>query len=154
MQNPKTTHILAVASKGGHWDQMCQLASAFNEADAVDFATTDIRLAELRGIENAHEIADYSQSEPMKMLRGLRETFHLIRSVRPTVVISTGAAPGLLCLLWGKIFGAKTIWIDSIANAEKLSLSGRLASRFACLTLTQWETLANGKRVQFAGSVL
>lgn len=154
MHNLRKTHVLAVASKGGHWDQMCQLAASFDVAEQVTFATTDIRLAELHGFEGASEIADYSQSDPVKMMLGLWETFGLLRRLKPTVVISTGAAPGLLCLVWGRLFGAKTIWVDSIANAEKLSLSGLLASRFANLTLTQWETLADGKRIQFAGSIL
>ncbi|MBW6506888.1 MAG: UDP-N-acetylglucosamine--LPS N-acetylglucosamine transferase [Rhodobacteraceae bacterium] len=147
-------HVLAVASGGGHWSEMMQIAAAFDGARRVDYATTDIRLAEEADIQARHAIKDYSQTEPLRLLAGALETGRLVWRLRPDVVISTGAAPGLLCLFWGRIIGARTIWVDSIANAERLSLSGRLASQFATLTLTQWESLADGARVQFAGSVL
>ena len=54
------------------------------------------------------------------------DAFALVRSVRPDVVISTGAAPGAFALFFGKLFGAKTIWIDGIASTSKLSMSGKI----------------------------
>lgn len=65
----------------------------------------------------------------------------LVLKFRPDVVITTGAAPGLVALQIGKLFGARTVWIDSLANAEKISLSGKLAERYADLWLTQWPHL-------------
>ncbi len=53
---------------------------------------------------------------------------------RPDIVISTGAAPGYLAMRLGKLVGAKTIWVDSMANAERWkSLSGKRAG--ACSIL-------------------
>ena len=74
--------------------------------------------------------------------------------VRPDAVITTGAAPGYFALRLGRLFGARTIWIDSMANAEELSLSGQKARRHADLWLTQWEHLAKPDGPQFLGSVL
>ena len=37
---------------------------------------------------------------------------------RPDVIVTTGAAPGYFALRFGKLLGARTIWIDSMANAE------------------------------------
>ena len=73
---------------------------------------------------------------------------------RPSVVVSTGAAPGLFGVIFGKLGGARTIWIDSIANAEELSMSGRLAGRWADLWLTQWPELAREGGPAFEGAVL
>jgi UDP-N-acetylglucosamine:LPS N-acetylglucosamine transferase len=72
---------------------------------------------------------------------------------RPSVVVSTGAAPGYLAIRMGARIGARTIWIDSVANVEELSLSGRMASAVADLCLTQWPHLAGG-RVRYLGAVL
>ena len=72
---------------------------------------------------------------------------------RPDVVVSTGAAPGYLALRCAKLLGARTVWIDSVANVEELSLSGRIASTKADLCLTQWPHLAAGP-VGYEGSVL
>lgn len=138
---PPRRRILAVASTGGHWEQLMLLSPAFDGAD-VTFACTDPRQAEGRGLPAFVPLRDYNQTQPLRLAAGLVETFGILRRVRPDVVLSTGAAPGLLCLLWGRILGARTIWVDSIANSERLSLSGRLARKFCHVTLTQWEHLA------------
>lgn len=149
-----TATVLAVASGGGHWLQMMQIMPAFDGLSAVHFATTDPNMAQLNAVDHLHVLADYSQSNPLRVAAGLWQTGLLVWRLCPAVVISTGAAPGLLCIFWGRIVGARTIWLDSIANAERLSLSGRLASRIASVTFTQWQSLSDGKRIHYAGSVL
>lgn len=147
--------ILAVASTGGHWQQLMQLASAF-EGSEVTFASTDAGQAQNNDFERFVALKDYNQNEKLKLFIGSIETFGVILRLRPDVVVSTGAAPGLMCLLWGRLFGAKTIWIDSIANSQEMSLSGRLALKFCHIVLTQWEHLAGDRngRIQYWGSVL
>jgi UDP-N-acetylglucosamine:LPS N-acetylglucosamine transferase len=78
----------------------------------------------------------------------------LLMRERPDVVISTGAAPGYFAVRLGKLLGARTIWVDSIANAEKLSLSGKNIGKHADLWLTQWPHLAKPDGPHFCGSVL
>ena len=70
------------------------------------------------------------------------------------VVISTGAMPGLLLLFCGWLTGAKTIWIDSFANPERMTMSGAYAKRFATHCLVQWEDLAKAEGVSYRGRVL
>jgi hypothetical protein len=69
-------------------------------------------------------------------------------------VISTGALPGYFALRLAKLFGARTVWIDSIANAEELSMSGQKVRPYADLWLTQWAHLASAGGPEFRGSVL
>lgn len=146
--------ILAVASSGGHWEQLMQIRPAFEGADVV-WATTDVGQVERYGLTRFELLKDYNQSDPVGVARGLVETRRVVGRIRPDVVISTGAAPGLLCLVWGRRFGAHTIWLDSIANAERLSLSGRLAMRVADQVLTQWEHLATETgRPAYWGNIL
>lgn len=73
---------------------------------------------------------------------------------RPDVVVTTGAAPGLVVLALARLLGARTVWVDSIANAERLSLSGRLAEGRADLVLTQWPELAREGGPRYLGGVL
>ena len=73
---------------------------------------------------------------------------------RPHVIITTGDSPGFYAMVFGKLVGARTIWIDSIANAEELSMAGRRAARFADLWLTQWSHLAGDEGPNYKGSVL
>lgn len=150
----KRAKVLAVASKGGHWEELMVLGPAF-EGQNVIFASTDPSLSDDVPGQSFALLADYNQNEPLKLAAGLFETRALLRRLRPDCVISTGAAPGLLCLIWGRLLGARTIWVDSIANGEELSLSGRLACRISHTVLTQWEHLAQPDgRPEYAGSVI
>ncbi len=81
--------------------------------------------------------------------------FYAVWRERPEVVLSTGAAPGLLACLFGRILGAKVIWVDSIANTRKMSLSGRLVRPIAHRVLSQWpDVAARYHGVEYAGEVL
>ena len=72
---------------------------------------------------------------------------------RPDVAISSGAAPGYIALRLAKLMGARVIWVDSLANAEHLSLSGKLIGRHADLWLTQWPQLAERGGPHYGGAV-
>jgi len=87
------------------------------------------------------------------MIPSFFQLLRIVRKEKPDAIITTGAAPGLMCLLAGKILGKKTIWIDSIANVQHLSASGRIAAKFATRVYTQWKDLATDKIV-FAGNIL
>ena len=65
-----------------------------------------------------------------------------------------GSGAGYFALLLGKWFGARTIWIDSMANIEDLSMSGARVGRYADLWLTQWPHLAKSEGPHYAGGVL
>ena len=79
----------------------------------------------------------------------------MVRRERADVVVSTGAAPGLVVLALAKaLTGCRTIWIDLIASPERLSLSGRLARPVADAWLVQWPHLARPGGPEFWGTVL
>jgi UDP-N-acetylglucosamine:LPS N-acetylglucosamine transferase len=72
-----------------------------------------------------------------------------------SVVISTGAAAGCIMCFLGKLFGAKIVWIDSITNVGRISLSGRLVRHIADLFLVQWPELAEKySNVEYAGTLV
>lgn len=148
-----TKRILAVASGGGHWQQLQLLRPAFDGADPF-FLTTLPGLPEQFDAQPSAIIPDCNRNEKIAVIRcTLSLIGHLIRQ-RPHVVISTGALPGVLALALGRAFGARTIWVDSVANAEEMSMSGKLARRFAHLWMTQWEHVATETGAQYAGAVL
>lgn len=149
----KPVTVLAIASAGGHWQQLMQIADAFSEADLV-LASTNPELGKIYGFNDVLKLDDCNRDSIRKLLAGLWQTFGVVRRVKPNVVVSTGAAPGLLCLLWGRVLGARTIWIDSIANSQQLSMSGRLAGKFCHVVLTQWKHLENDGRTRYQGAVL
>ena len=159
--------VLAIASGGGHWVQLMRLIPAWDGC-AVTYVTTDAgfrgeveAIAAARGQPRPdfHVVPDANRWQKLRLLRSLLRIAAILMRVRPHVIITTGAAPGYFALRLGRMTGARTVWIDSIANAEELSLAGRKAGRHADLWLTQWEHLAApegpGRRSpEYRGSVL
>jgi hypothetical protein len=132
--------VLLVASGGGHWVQLTRISPAFADHH-VRYVTTLPGTPSPIPEGKVSCVSDGSRDNPVGLAAAIVALILLIVSFRPHVVLSTGAAPGILALRLGKLVGAKTIWIDSIANAEDLSLSGKLARSHADLWLTQWPHL-------------
>ncbi len=144
--------ILAVASGGGHWKQLLLLGDLFKGKD-VCFVTTVHGLPQESGKKKYHIVHDSNKNDVLGLIKTLKEVAFIILKERPDLLITTGAAPGLLSILCARVIGSKTIWIDSIANAEKLSLGGRFSKIIAHHVFTQWEHLAD-KKVMYVGSLL
>ncbi len=147
-------HVLAVASGGGHWVQMQRVAASF-AGHRITWVTTLPGYREQVPTDDGFRVVhDANLQRKLGLVLLALQTFWTILVTRPDVVISTGAAPGYFALRFGKWFGAKTIWVDSIANVERLSVSGAKVRRFADLWLTQWPHLADDDGPEFAGAVL
>lgn len=145
--------IVAISSGGGHWVQLLRLRPAFEGSNLI-FATVHSGYgADVPGCE-FRLIQDGNRSQKMAMLKSAASILFLLLVERPDVVISTGAAPGYFAIRFGRLLRMKTIWVDSVANAEELSLSGRKAGRCADLWLTQWPHLAVNDGPRYRGSVL
>lgn len=153
MTRPRPRRVLAVASAGGHWMQLRMLAPAF-AGHEVTWITTLPGLAEQAGAAPAHVVPDCNRDTRLRALACAAALAWRVLRLRPHVVISTGALPGVLALAAGRLVGARAIWVDSIANAEEMSASGRLAARVATHRLSQWADVARAEGAAHAGSVL
>jgi UDP-N-acetylglucosamine:LPS N-acetylglucosamine transferase len=143
--------VLAIASAGGHWVQLLRLAPAWDGCDITYISTKASykdeveTLARVRGQSRPtfHVIPDVSRwSSKLRIAGCACKLFFLVLRTRPDVVVTTGAAPGFFALAAAMPIGAKRIWIDSIANVETMSLSGRKARSVATLWMTQWPHIA------------
>ncbi len=158
----KSPRVLAVASGGGHWIQLCRLIPAWDGCQ-VTYVTTNPgfkseveAIADMRGQARPgyYVIGEANRWQKLKLLRALGQIAFILLKIRPDVVITTGAAPGFFALRLAALMGSRTVWIDSIANAEELSLAGRKAERHSDLWLTQWEHLAAKDGPQYKGKVI
>ncbi len=144
--------VLAIASGGGHFIQLLRLSPAWEGHD-VTFATVFADSASEVAPARLLTFHDVSRKDWWRLPLVALDMLSILVRVRPQVIVTTGAMPPLVAVGLARFAGIKTLFIDSIANSEVLSGSGRLASRFADRALTQWPQLATGD-IEHWGSVI
>jgi len=132
--------------------QLLRLRPAFEGCD-LSFATVHADSAAQVPGADFHVFRDASRRDWWRFFGASLDMARIVLTVRPDVIVTTGAMPPLAALVLGRMIGAKTLWIDSVANSERLSSSGRLASALAHRSVTQWSELATDD-VPYWGSVL
>lgn len=146
--------ILAVSSGGGHWVELLRVRAAFRGHFVVYATVSDSYRAHV-GDAPLRVIEDVTRWDRLGLVRACGAMLSLLARERPDVVVSTGALPGFLAVVLGKrLFGARTIWIDSLANVDSLSMSGSKVGPHADLWLTQWPELARPGGPRYVGTVL
>lgn len=146
--------VLAIASEGGHWVQLRRLAPAFEGCEVIYASTNPGYRHELAPGERLVVVPDANRWQKLRVLWMALRVVLMVAWLRPRAVVTTGAAPGYIAVRAARLLGARTMWLDSIANGEELSMSGAMASRHVDVCLTQWPDLADGDRVLHRGSVL
>ena len=149
--------VIAIASSGGHWMQLRRLSPAFPSGT--------IWISTSKGHRNEvptgcfRHVPDANRWNKLALAWSAFRILTTVIRQRPTHVVTTGAAPGWFMIVFSRMLGARTLWIDSIANAEELSLSGSKARRWAEQVWTQWPSITapasdRDVEVQHRGSVL
>ena len=150
---PGVKKILAVASGGGHWVQLLRLRPAFEGHD-VAYVTVQPSYASQVPGQRFYAVCDATRWSRWDLVKMVFQVTAAVLRERPDVVVTTGAAPGVVALRIGKLLGARTVWLDSIANVEQMSMSGQRVRGFADLWLTQWPHLEATDGPRCKGSVL
>lgn len=145
--------LLAIASSGGHWTQLQRLRPAFAGFD-VAFVSMYDSYAETVAPARYYTVPDASRLNLGKFASVFAKAAKVMAKERPKVIVTTGSMPMLAFILLGRLSGAKTLWIDSIANSERMSSSGRLARKLAHRTLSQWPAVAAAEGVECWGAVV
>lgn len=149
----KPRRILAVASGGGHWVQLLRLRPAFDGAE-VHYATIDPTARATVSPAPVYLYKDANKDTKLRLILSALTMAVIVLRVRPHVVISTGAAGGYFAIRIARLIGARTVFIDSVANTRQLSISARLARKVADMVLSQWPSVAASSGVQHRGAVL
>lgn len=145
--------VLAVASGGGHWVQLLRLRPAW-EGCEVAYATVHPDSAAQVPGARFFSFRDASRKNKAGFAVVALQLFRAVTSFRPDVIVTTGSAPALLAIIFGRMIGARTLWVDSIANSEVMSSSGLRARKLAHQCLTQWPGLAADPVPEYWGAVL
>lgn len=133
--------------------QLLRVTPAFVNCDVTFVTVRESYRSQVSGYR-FYAVNDATRWNKLGLIMMTLRLAWIILKVRPQVAISTGAAPGYIALRLAHLLGARTIWLDSMANVEQLSLSGQKIGRHADLWLSQWEHLEGPEGPRFAGSVL
>jgi UDP-N-acetylglucosamine:LPS N-acetylglucosamine transferase len=118
-----------------------RLRPAFDGCEML-FVSTNPGYAAQVAPARFRSVPDANRWQKMRVLWMFINVAWIVARFRPSVVVTTGAAPGYAAIRFAKLLRARTLWIDSIANAEELSMAGRMAGRHSDEWLTQWEHLS------------
>ena len=78
---------------------------------------------------------------PFKLLANCFISVYYFIKIRPKYIVTTGThTAGPICYL-GKIFGSKIIYIETMANINRKTQTGRLIYPIADLFIVQWESM-------------
>ena len=153
--NAKAIKVCLAASSGGHLSQLLKLSESWKSHETFFVTTSDVIKEKLSKYGKVYVVGECNRQQPWRVFVVLLRCMRIVFRERPDVVISTGAAAGCMICFLSKLFGAKIVWIDSITNVYRLSLSGRLVRYIADLCLVQWPELAEKySNVEYAGAVI
>lgn len=149
----KQKPVMFIASQGGHWIQLNRLKDAASSHEVI-FVSTAPSLGEFVSPDRFYSVIDAAFDQKLRLTLQACQVLWLVLVTRPSAVVTTGASCGFFAVVFAKLLGAKTVWIDSVANVDELSASGRKVRRFADLWLTQWEHLSRPEGPRYYGAVL
>lgn len=145
--NKKNIKVLFISSTGGHLSELLQLESMF---DNYDYHIITEKTKSTLSLKNKYNkkinylvygtksrFLSYMYKFPYNCIKSLI----LYIKIRPKVVVTTGAHTGVPFCYIGKLFGSKIIFIETLANIETRTLSGRMVYPIADVFIVQWENM-------------
>ncbi|MCL4200800.1 UDP-N-acetylglucosamine--LPS N-acetylglucosamine transferase [Patescibacteria group bacterium] len=144
-----------ITSKGGHVYQMHRLKPWWSKYDHfwVTFSGEDV--ASLLKKERVY-YGYYPETRHMyNAIRHLGLAWHILRTERPTLLISCGAGIAPPFFIIGKLLGIKTVFIEVFDLLKHPSLTGRILSPFVDHILVQHPTQKKFyPRAHYKGAIL
>ena len=139
--------VLFISSTGGHLKELLELKSLFTKYDSyliTEKTKSTINLKKEYGKKVGYLIfgtKDHILTYPFKLLVNCFISLYYFIKFRPKYIVTTGAhTAGPICCI-GKIFGSKIIFIETMANSSKKTVTGSLIYKFADLFIVQWESM-------------
>jgi len=155
MNESRRLKICLAASAGGHLTQLRKIKDCTDGQEIFYVVSTEVVRDSLEKEGRVYVVGECNRQRPWDVIQVLGRCWKAMRTEKPDVVLSTGAAAGCLCCWIGKLMGSKVIWMDSITNVERVSLSGRLVRRIADVFLVQWPELTERyPKSHYAGEVI
>ena len=147
--------IALVCSTGGHLFQLYSLKDYWKQFDRfwMTFNREDSKY--LLKDEQVYWAYAPTSRNAINFIKNLFLSIKIIFQEKPDLIISTGSGVAVPLIYCAKIFGIKTIHIESLTRIKELSLTGKLLHNVVDEHFVQWEELAKKyKKAKFVGQVI
>ena len=139
--------VLFISSTGGHLSELLQLKPMFYNYDYHLITEKTKSNMGLRTIFDGR--VDYLIygtrfhlfSYLFKFTANCFKSLYLYIKLRPKYIVTTGTHTAVPMCYIGKLLGSKIIFIETFANSETRTLSGRIVYPIADLFIVQWEDM-------------
>ena len=162
--------VMFAASQGGHFTELLGLKSLFGKYKSI------LLTSNLNATKNSRDLKDFNIIEYSKAMSYNREHHSICkransrwRSIisyikmflecikiynkyKPTVIISTGSYIAVPLFLCAKLYGAKTIFIESNAKVYSKTTTGIIVEKLSDKIFVQWpEMLSVYPKAEYCG---
>jgi UDP-N-acetylglucosamine:LPS N-acetylglucosamine transferase len=150
----RAADILLVCSSGGHLQQLLALREAWGPYSHV-WVTFDKSDARSLLRDEPVVFAYWPTNRSLKnLLRNLLVAWRTLRSVRPRIMLTTGAGVAVPFAWLARLRGVKVVYIESFTRIERPSLTCRLVAPVADRVYAQWPELTRVvRKARYAGNV-
>lgn len=139
--------VLFISSTGGHLSEMLQLKDMFNRYDyriITEKTKSNLKLKKYYGNRINYLVygtKDHMLSYPFKLIYNCFKSLYLYLKIHPDYIITTGAhTAGPMCLI-AKIFGSRVIYIETFANINTKTITGKLLYHVSDKFIVQWDSM-------------
>lgn len=133
--------VCLVGSSGGHLTHLYLLKPFWKDRERfwVTFDKEDARSI----LENEiFYLCYYPTNRNLKnLIKNTILAFKILRKERPDIIVSSGAAVAVPFFYLGKIFGAKTVYIEVFDRIDAPTMTGKLVYPVTDRFIVQWEEM-------------
>ena len=139
--------VMFISSTGGHFNELMKLELLFKDYKVTVVTESSSNKKKLKKEYKKYNIHFLLKKSRFKILSLIKllincwiSLFYFIM-YRPKYIVTTGAhTAGPMCCI-GKIFRSKIIFIETMANINTPTKTGKIIYKFADLFIVQWEEM-------------
>lgn len=133
--------VCLVGSSGGHLTHLYMLKDFWKNKDRfwVTFPKEDAK--SLLAEEKVYACHYPTNRNLKNLIKNTFLAFRVLFKEKPDLIISSGAAVAVPFFYLGKLFGAKTIYIEVFDRMDKPTVTGRLVYPVTDKFIVQWEEM-------------
>ncbi len=139
--------VLFISSTGGHLSELLQLKELFSKYDYhLITEKTKSNLELKKEYPNHINFLIYGTkvhkvTYPFRLFLNCFKSLYFYLKIKPDYIITTGThTAGPMCCI-GKIFGSRIIYIETFANINTKTVTGKLLYPISDKFIIQWEGL-------------